>query len=170
MDLVRRYHDGAGLEIRAGRQVTGKITYRRKGMLSDGQNRGGRPLGEVIEPGAFNFRIATPSHDGKPKNIHLLKSHDYAEPLASTRAGSLSFTDTATALIFRAVIASTRAGDDAIELIRSGVAPGVSFGFRLPPKRRVAVAATMEREPFQLGDVAFDPTDGAPPADHRRRT
>src|SRR5262245_2171342 len=98
-------------------------------MLSDGQNRGGRPLGEVIEPGAFSYRINTPAADGGKKNIHVLKAHDFAEPLASTRAGTLAFTDSLEGLLFRATIAATRAGDDVLELIRSGVASGVSFGF-----------------------------------------
>ncbi len=147
MELVRRFCDCDDLEIRAGRQASGSIPYWRKGMLSDGQNRGGRPLGEVIEPGAFEFRINQPDED-----IHVLKSHDFAEPLASTRAGSLTFRDTLKALTFVATIAATRAGDDVLELISSKVAAGVSFGFRLPPKRRVEDAAVMEREPFTLGE------------------
>ena len=147
--------DGGGLELRresdGSVRLSGRFPYGKPAVLSDG-GREGRPRKELLEPRAFEYRINTPSsHDGGPKEIHLLSGHDFGKPLASVRAGTLSLKDTAEAVIISAVItraiAETTHGRDALALLGSGLAVGISPGFRTPPKRAVAVAETIEEEP-----------------------
>ena len=128
--------DSGGLELRrqsdGGAQLTGRFPYNKPAVLSDG-GREGRPQKEVIAPGAFSYRVDDPQED-----IHLLVGHDFNQPLASKATGTLSFKDTAAALIFTAIIspaiARTAHGSDALALIGTGLAVGISPGFRIPPK------------------------------------
>lgn len=66
----------------------------------------------------------------------LLMHHDFARPLASVRAGTLTLRSEAEALILEARIAPevarTSHGADALALIRAGLAVGLSPGFRVP--------------------------------------
>ncbi|NJO37685.1 MAG: hypothetical protein HC871_08760 [Rhizobiales bacterium] len=164
----------AALEVRAGgRSIGGRIGYREKGMLSTGSGRGtnDRPLGEVFEPGAFDFSIRQAVDMSTSHDIHLLAAHDTRAPLASVKAGSLKFKDGKRQMDFEADLVNTRAADDVLELIAKRVAVGVSFGFMLPPERRSPNAIEMKREPFELGEgedaVRFDPEPDVPGADVR---
>ena len=164
----------ARLEVRAeGRRVGGSLAYRSKGMLSTGNGRGEneRPLGEVIERGAFEFSLRQVKDPSGTEDIFALAAHDQTAPLASVRAGSLEFDDGKDALAFEAELVDTQPARDVLELIRSGVATGISFGFMLPPQRRSPEALEIKREPFELGEgkdaVRFDPEPDVPPADVR---
>ncbi|MEL6364334.1 MAG: HK97 family phage prohead protease [Pseudomonadota bacterium] len=116
-------------------RLQGSFPYNRPALLSDGGRRG-RPRKEVVAPGAFRFRIEEPAEE-----IYLLAGHRYDKPLASKRAGTLTFTETAAALLISAVvtplIAETQHGRDAISLLTAGLATGLSPGFRMPPERVV---------------------------------
>lgn len=135
---LRRMNDG-------GARLTGRFPYNRNAVLSDG-GRTGRPRKERIAPRAFAYRIEDPKED-----IHLLVGHDYGKPLASKAAGTLSFVDTAAALVLNAVItrqvAETTHGRDALAMIGAGLAVGLSPGFRIPPERAVPQAEVIEEEP-----------------------
>lgn len=164
----------AGLEVRqGGRRVGGSLRYRSKGMLSTGNGRGEneRPLGEVIERGAFDFSLRQAKDPDSTDDIFALAAHDQTAPLASVRAGSLEFEDGRNALGFEAELVDTQPARDVLELIRSGVATGISFGFTLPPQRRSPDALEIKREPFELGEgkdaVRFDPEPDVPGADVR---
>lgn len=155
------------LELRRDRsgdaRLLGTFPYGKAAVLSDG-GRDGRPRKEIIAPRAFDYRINTPSsHDGGPKEIHLLVGHDFGTPLASVRAGTLSLKSTAEALTFEAVItraiAETTHGRDALAMIGAGLAVGISPGFRLPPRRAVEKAEEFEEEP---DDGRPSPLDGQP--------
>lgn len=140
---------GGGLELRrendGGVRLSGRFPYGEPAVLSDG-GRTGRPQKEIIAPRAFSYRVDDPKED-----IHLLVGHSFDAPLASKATGTLQFTDTDKALTFQAVItrqiADTTHGRDVLALIGAGLAVGISPGFRIPPKRAVAEAETVEDEP-----------------------
>ena len=131
------------LELRAsprgGRKLRGRFPYKKRAVLSDGGKNGGRPQKEEFLPGAF-----THSLESSEQEIHLLVGHSFDQPLASKKTGTLTFDDTAEALNFDAdiapEIADTSYGSDILKQIESGLAVGISPGFRIPPKRAVAVA------------------------------
>lgn len=141
-------HDG-GLEIRdapdGGVRLAGSFPYGQEAILSDG-GRDGRPMVEVIEPGAFAWRIGFPD----AKNIHLLLGHAFDRLLASVKERTLVLRDTGAAVEIEAQITPTILGAqyarDAVAQLRSGLATGISPGFRLPPERIVprARAETVE--------------------------
>ena len=81
---------------------------------------GGR---EVIRPGAFKRSLA----DGG--DILALADHNPAAVLARTRGGSLKLEETSRGLAFSFPAPQTTTGNDALELVRSGLAGGMSFGF-----------------------------------------
>lgn len=145
---------GGALELRrnddGGARLSGRFPYNSPAVLSDGGRNGGRPRKEVIAPGAFNYRIDLPDED-----INLLVGHNYDMPLASKKTGTLSFKDTATALLLSAIItpaiAETTHGKDALALISAGLAVGISPGFRIPPPRTVPDAEKIEDEDPKLG-------------------
>lgn len=138
-----------GLELRrsgdGSHRLRGTFPYGRAAVLSDG-GRTGRPRKEVIERGAFSYRIEDPAED-----IHFLVGHDFDHPLASKGTRTLSFRDTAAALLFEAIItpaiAETAHGRDALALITAGLAVGISPGFRIPPARAVPDAEEITEEP-----------------------
>lgn len=76
---------------------------------------------EQIMPGAFG--------DLRMADLILNIMHDRKVPIARTGAG-LEVIDSPQRLEFRAEVARTRAGDDALELVRSRILPGSSVEFR----------------------------------------
>lgn len=140
-------------------RLSGVFPYGKPAVLSDG-GRGGRPVKEMIARGAFNYTIEEPATD-----IHFLAGHDFGKVLASKLSGTLSFRDTAAALLVTATItpAILRAqyAADAVAQVEAGLATGLSPGFRLPPERAVPreQAETTEDEP---DDGALSPLDGKP--------
>ena len=82
---------------------------------------------EVFAPHAFRARIEA------GEEIHLLSQHDYAKPLASTAAGTLTLRSTDAALEIRAIVdASTTWATDFLAAHRAGLIRGLSPGFRVP--------------------------------------
>jgi uncharacterized protein len=154
---------GAGLELRretdGSVRLNGRFPYGKPALLTDGGRRG-RPVKEIVEPGAFSFTLEDPGRD-----VLLLFGHSFDKPLASRANGSLQLRDTAGALILSAVIAPsimrTSYGADAVAQLESGLATGLSPGFRLPPERAVpaAEAESFEDEP---DDGQTSPLDGQP--------
>jgi HK97 family phage prohead protease len=144
------------LEVRAARngrrKLKGRFPYKKRAVLSDGGRKGGRPQKETFAPKAFAYRVEAPD-----KEIHLLVGHDFNRPLASKLTGTMKLVDTAEALTFEAEItpeiAATSYGRDVLAQIDSGLAYGISPGFRLPPPRRVA-------KPEVFTDEGYDPSRG----------
>jgi len=144
------------LEVRAARKgrrkLRGRFPYKKRAVLSDGGRKGGRPQKETFAPKAFAYRV-----EAADKEIHLLVGHDFNRPLASKLTGTMKLVDTAEALTFEAEItpeiAATSYGRDVLAQIDSGLAYGISPGFRLPPPRRVA-------KPEVFTDEGFDPSRG----------
>ncbi len=84
---------------------------------------------EVIERGAFRDSL------GSGTDTLLLWQHDNKQPLARSRAGNLTVTETGNGIEFTATPPNTTLAKDAIELVRSGVVSEMSFGFRVEKDR-----------------------------------
>jgi phage head maturation protease len=142
---------------RGGRRLKGRFPYGKRAVLSDGGRNGGRPKKEAFAPKALAFRVEAPD-----KEIHLLVGHDFNKPLASKLTGTMRLTDTPEALTFEAdispEIAATSYGRDVLAQIDTGLAYGISPGFRLPPPRAVAKPEIITQEP---NDGTID-EDGEP--------
>lgn len=145
------------LEVRAegksARKIAMRFPYGKTAILSDGGRRG-RPRKERFAPRAFAHRVNDPQAE-----IHLLVGHDYNKPLASKLNGTLRLRDADDALTAEAVI-SEELFDvsfvrDAFALLRSGLAVGISPGFRLPPERAVPRA-----EAERIIDEGQEPENG----------
>jgi HK97 family phage prohead protease len=80
---------------------------------------------ETIVPGAFRTSLLS------GRDALLLADHDPAKVLARSKAGSLRMVETGKGLHFEADVANTSVGNDVLELVRSGNAGGMSFGFRI---------------------------------------
>lgn len=140
-------HSG-GLEVRKRASgafaLRGRFPYNKAAVLSDG-GRTGRPRKEVIASRAFSYRVELPDED-----IHLLAGHSYDKPLASKKAGTLEIRDSDEALSFEAEIApeiaETSYARDVLEGIAAGLVPGISPGFRIPPRRAVEDAEQITQE------------------------
>ncbi|NNC24226.1 HK97 family phage prohead protease [Salinisphaera sp. USBA-960] len=112
-----------GLEVRGepdgGATIAGRFPFGAEAELQRGRF-------ETFQPGAFEY-----------EDVHLLASHDFAKPLASRGAGSLSVNDTDDALQFEARIspevANTSHGRDTLALARAGLSVGLSPGFAVAP-------------------------------------
>ena len=112
-----------GLEVRAeddgGVRLTGRFPFGAEAQLAPGRF-------EVFAPGSLEPR----------GNVFLLSQHQFAQPLASTGADTLAVRQAPDGLVFEArlspEVASTSHGRDAVALIRSGLAVGLSPGFRVP--------------------------------------
>ena len=147
MDLEYRGWYETGLELRAdGRELVGTFPYRNLAVISNT----GRVRKERFMPGSFKYSIERPDFD-----VSLLSGHSFDRPLASKLARSLTFKDTATALEFRAVLPPE--GDqpswvvDTVKAVRSGLAVGVSPGFRIPPASANPNAVRLVDEPDNPG-------------------
>ena len=156
--------DGGGLELRRESdgcvRLSGRFPYGKYAVLSDG-GRSGRPQKEVIASRAFEYRVNDPKED-----IHFLLGHDYDHVLASKGTGTLTLRDTAAALVFEAVISraisETSYGRDALAVIATGLAVGISPGFRIPPARAVPDAEEITEEPDDgVIDAQGQPRRGA---------
>lgn len=88
------------------------------------------PVSETIIPGAFRSSLLDPARD-----ILALADHDPSKVLGRTRANSLRLTETARGLHFELDVPETTTGNDILELVRSGNAGGMSFGFRAIDER-----------------------------------
>ena len=137
----------AGLELRAAgdgsRRLSGKFPYLSLAVMDSG-GKGRRPKKEQFAEGAFSFAVDDPQRD-----IHLLSGHSFDRPLASKKAGTLSFRDTKSALEFEAVltpeILETSWAKDFLAAYAAGLVGGVSPGFRVAPID--GAEATEEEDP-----------------------
>lgn len=153
--MLTGFTDG-GLELRkrasGAMSLRGRFPYNKRAVLSDG-GRTGRPRKEVIAPNAFAYRVNDPNED-----IHFLVGHSYDRPLASRGAGTLSLQDLPEALLFDATITAEMQEvsyvRDFLSGFAAGLIAGLSPGFRIPPKRAVEDAESVE-------DEGMDPENGA---------
>ena len=126
--------------------IAGRFPYNTLAVLSDR----GAVRKETIMPGAFSFTLGDASRD-----VNLLLGHSFDRPLASRSSGTLELKDTERFLEFVATIpeGADRASHvvDALALIGSGLARGISPGFRVPPSDVVPGAEKLVPEPGNTG-------------------
>src|SRR5699024_9586572 len=121
--LMLHAHATGNLEIRASQdgstRITGRFPYGEQTELQRGRY-------EVFQSNAFE----------SAGDVYLLSQHEIHQPIASTGNQSLKLTNTPDGLDFEARIApevaETSHGRDALALIRSGLAVGLSPGFSVP--------------------------------------
>ena len=85
---------------------------------------------ETVLPGAFRKSLLDPARD-----ILALADHDASKVLGRTKSGSLRLVETGRGLHFELDVPGTSVGNDILELVRSGNAGGMSFGFRAVDER-----------------------------------
>ena len=90
--------------------------------------------------------MESPDHE-----INLIRGHNFDQPLASKRAGSLELEDSPEGLRFRAALPeeAEQPGymQDTVRMVRGNLLGGISPGFNVPPRDVVPNAETLEPEP-----------------------
>ena len=142
MDLETRAVWPVLLEIRQdGRTLSGFFPYNSVAVISDR----GRVKKETFRPRSFRFAVDDPTRE-----INLLSGHDFDKPLASKQARTFELVDSDTGLSFRAILPPLDEQPtwmrDQVLAIRSGLARGVSPGFRIPPAGTVPNAERLVPE------------------------
>jgi len=143
-----------GLEVRAesdgSKTLSGRFPYNSLATLSDGGRRG-KPRKEKFARGAFKHSVDS------MREVRLLIGHDWSKPIASRGTETLVLEDAEDALTFEATIppevVETSHFKDAMALLASGLATGISPGFRIPPERTVENAETVEEEDPAEGEA-----------------
>ena len=131
-----------------GRVLQGSFPYTDSGMsenVATVSDRG-RVRKEAFAPRAFDFAVKDESRE-----INLLSGHNFDFPLGSKLAKSLTLTDSASALSFRATLPPESEQPswmlDAVLAVRGGLVRGISPGFKVPPSDVVPDAEELIPEP-----------------------
>ena len=148
--VERRY-----VELRAapeGRRLEGTaVRYGDTARLPWGRER--------IEAGAFAGGMA---------DVILNASHERSTPLARTGGAGLTLDDTGERLAFSAELPATRAADDVIELVRTGVMRGASVEMRVTAERFEGGVRVVERATLAAIGVVDTPAYPASEVEARR--
>ena len=78
-------------------------------------------------------------------DVILNASHDRSTPLARTAGAGLDLADSAERLAFTATLPETRAADDVLALVRTGVMRGASVEMRVTAERFESGVRVVER-------------------------
>ena len=140
---LRHFIDGE-LEIReGGRLLRGVFPYGKTAIISDRL----KTRKETFSAGAFRYSLAEAK--AKRARIDLLDGHSFDKPLANSIDDSVVFSEIPTengglSLVFEATLPVPTQQptymQDLILKVQSGLARGVSPGFRVPPKSVIANA------------------------------
>jgi HK97 family phage prohead protease len=120
--MERRFQLAADVEVRgSGRSLSGYAArFGSVGRIGD--------FSEVIRRGAFRRSLLSGT------DLLALVDHDPKCVLARTGAGTLHLSEDDKGLSFRIDnVPNTTAGNDILELVRSGNCGGCSFAFTVPP-------------------------------------
>lgn len=123
-DILRRDYSGLDLSVRGdGRTVYGlAVPFDRPQRVADVTRSGVVQYDEVFRMGSFSRTIAE-----RGERVKFLLNHD-KNTLPLGRA--LSLREDPAGLIGEFRVSATRAGDEALELIRDGALDGLSAGFK----------------------------------------
>ncbi len=149
MNAVARYPDGferrgAPVELRvAGRRLEGyAATFGTPATI------GG--FTESIRAGAFTRTLSAGG------DTLALMDHDPAKLLARTGNGSLRLAEDTRGLHFSLDLPNTTLGSDALAMVESRLAGGMSFGFRVPPGGDAwPTASTRELRAVDLAEISL---------------
>ena len=138
MELETRHEAGGSLEIReGGRILTGRFPYGGMAIISDRLTI----RKELFAQNAFDFALE--QAEKKLTRIDLLDGHSFDRPLGNSLDGSAQFKhsldeDGNLGVVFTAELPLPEAQPtymkDLLLKVNSGLANGVSPGFRVPPK------------------------------------
>jgi HK97 family phage prohead protease len=103
---------------------------------------------EVVRPGAFADSLR------ENDDILLLLDHDMTRVLARSKSNSLRLAETSRGLEFEADVNGTSWASDAIELVRSGSAGGMSFGFKVRSAGEMWEKTTRELRSLDLVEIS----------------
>ena len=121
MNIERRFQRRSREAAKAtGRTITGYAA--RYNIATD---IGGQFI-EVIRPSAFSRAIR------ERQDCRFLVNHNPDHIVARVGNGTLALQEDEKGLQFRCDVASTRSGDDLLELLRTQTLSGCSFGFMVP--------------------------------------
>lgn len=113
---------------------------------------------EIIRRGAFTDSLA------ENPDVLALLDHDMTRVLARTKSNSLRLAESQRGLEFEVDLPNTSWANDALELVRSNNAGGMSFGFRVRPAGERWVKTLRELRALDLVEVsvvsAFPAYDG----------
>lgn len=138
----------------SGRKVLGLIPYNSESLpIYDFDGQG---YIESIDRGAFTKTLQ------ESRNIRALYHHDNGSLLASTKNNSLKLEDTNEGLRFEFELPETTLGNDVLEMIRSGLVDGVSFGARVIKDRWEGAKRRFLKE-VALHEISLCPQDQAYP-------
>ena len=110
-------------------------------------------------PGAFA---------GSMGDVILNASHDRAAPLARTGGAGLELSDTGERLAFTATLPETRAADDVLTLVRTGVMRGASIELRVTGERFESGVRVIERAILAAIGIVDTPAYPASEVEARR--
>jgi HK97 family phage prohead protease len=135
---------GAQLELRAtGRRLEGYAAVFGSPAVIGG-------FTESIRAGAFTRTLAG-GHD-----TLALMDHGPAKLLARTSNGSLRLAEDTRGLHFSLDLPNTTLGSDALAMVESRLAGGMSFGFRVPPGGDAwPTASTRELRAVDLAEISL---------------
>ena len=114
---------------------------------------------ERIEAGAFAGGI---------EDVILNASHERSTPLARTGGAGLELVDSAESLAFTATLPETRAADDVLTLVRTGVMRGASVEMRVTAERFESGVRVIERATLAAIGVVDTPAYPASEVEARR--
>ncbi|MCY3701495.1 MAG: HK97 family phage prohead protease [Rhodospirillales bacterium] len=107
-------------------------------------------IAEAIQSSIDQARLEIMRQELDRRNVDILAGHDFDKPLGSLRGGA-TITSSREALEFDVELPDESAQPsymrDTVLQIESGLAGGISPGFRVPPKGTVPDAETLEPEP-----------------------
>jgi HK97 family phage prohead protease len=144
--VIARTYDAAGLEVGDGRTILGRLVP--YGVPATVADVDGVPYREQHAPGAY-ARAARAAH-------RFLLNYEHREGVLDQLARGVRLDDRPDGLYgeFRAFDGAV--GDQALELIRSGAAVGLSVQARIPPRSsRTLADGTIERTRAVLEHVAL---------------
>jgi HK97 family phage prohead protease len=132
----------AALEVRViGRQLAGLAA----------------PYGVTTHIAGFDERIALGAFRETLSDGHdvlALLDHDMTRVLARTKSGSLRLAETTRGLEFEVDLPATSWANDALELVRSNNAGGMSFGFKVRPAGERWVKNLRELRQLDLVEIS----------------
>jgi uncharacterized protein len=115
------------------------------------------PYNVTTHIGGFDERILPKAFSDSLRenpDVLLLLDHDMHRVLARSKSNSLRLAETNRGLEFEADLPGTSWANDALELVRSNNAGGMSFGFRVRPAGERWVKTTRELRSLDLVEVS----------------
>ena len=110
-----------------------------------------KELAAAVDASLDQARIELLRQELERRNVHILTGHSYDKPLGDLKSGTARVSSSKEAVAFEVDLPADANMPtyfaDAVKQIRSGLAGGISPGFRVSPVSAVANAEAFEPEP-----------------------